>query len=171
MMIFYHGQHHGKLFKTLKLLSDFTVRFTESPPPDLDTEPQLMPDHVSESNVSASAGDSPLPHYYLSNRCSWLPRLWPNMTIRRVAPTRLAGHRMHDISEDVRGESSENEDEGPAEPASSSFPREIIQGLRIFDGTFFTGTLCDRVWPDSDRAIAHFVRVVRDTAATDSSPR
>ena len=91
------------------------------------------------------------------------------MTIRRVAPTRLAGHRMNDISEDVRGESSENEDEGPAEPASSSSPREIIQGLRIFDGTFFTGTLRDRVWPDSDRAIAHFVRV-RDTAATDCSP-
>jgi len=37
---------------------------------------------------------------------------------------------MHDISEDVQGESSENEDEGGAEPASSP-PREIIQGLRI----------------------------------------
>ena len=56
--------------KPLKLPSDFTVQFADSPPPDPDTEPQLTPDHVSKSNVSASAGDSPLPLYYPSNRCS-----------------------------------------------------------------------------------------------------
>ena len=36
---------------------------------------------------------------------------------------------MHGISEDVREESSENEDEEPEEPASSSPRRETIQGL------------------------------------------
>jgi hypothetical protein len=41
---------------------------------------------------------------------------------------------MHDISEDIRGESSENEEEEPTEPASSFPLREIIQGLRITTG-------------------------------------
>jgi hypothetical protein len=49
-------------------------------------------------------------------------------------PTRLGGHHMHDISEDVCGESSGNEGEGPAEPVSSSSPRKIIQGLLISTG-------------------------------------
>jgi hypothetical protein len=34
---------------------------------------------------------------------------------------------MHNISEDVRGESSENEDEGPAEPTSSSSPVKLYR--------------------------------------------
>jgi hypothetical protein len=46
-------------------------------------------------------------------------------------PTRPGGHRMHDISEDVRGESSESEDQALAERIPSSTPREFIQGLRI----------------------------------------
>lgn len=41
---------------------------------------------------------------------------------------------MHDISEDVREGSSENEDEEPDQPASSMHPRETIQGLRISTG-------------------------------------
>jgi len=52
----------------------------------------------------------------------------------RPPPTRPGGHRMHDISEDVREESSENEDEEPEEPASSSPRRETIQGLCISTG-------------------------------------
>jgi hypothetical protein len=121
------------VFKKLKsdLSSDFAARLTESPPPDLDTESQPTPDHVSESNVSASAGDSPV-----ATLLSIEPVL---ITTSPGAehdhpPTRLGGHRMHDISEDVCGESSENEGEGPVDPASSSSPREIIQGLRISTG-------------------------------------
>jgi len=52
----------------------------------------------------------------------------------RPPPTRPGGHRMHDISEDVREESSENEYEEPEEPASSSPRRETIQGLCISTG-------------------------------------
>ncbi|KAI0272295.1 hypothetical protein BC834DRAFT_840640 [Gloeopeniophorella convolvens] len=44
-------------------------------------------------------------------------------------PTRLGAHRMHDISEDVQGESDDNE--GEARATAPSPPREIIQGLRI----------------------------------------
>jgi hypothetical protein len=134
------------VFKNLKsdLSSDFAARFTESPSPDLDIEPQPTPDHVSESNVSASAGDSPV-----ATLLSIEPVL---MTTSPVAehdhpPTRLGGHRMHDISEDVRGESSENEDEGPAEPASSSSPREIIQGLRISTGPSSLGLFATESGP------------------------
>lgn len=42
-------------------------------------------------------------------------------------PTRPGSHRMHDISEEVRGE----EDGAPAEDRPPSPPREIVQGLRI----------------------------------------
>ena len=121
------------VFKNLKLESDLSssdvaARFTEGPPPNFDTEPQPTPDHVSESNVSASAEDPAA-----VSALSIEPVL---MTTSPVAehdrpPTRPGGHRMHDISEDVRGESSENEDQAPAEPVSSSTPREFIQGLRI----------------------------------------
>jgi len=119
------------VFKNLKpdlSSSDVAARLAESPPPNLDTEPQPTPDHVSESNVSASAEDpSVLPALSIE------PVL---MTTSPVAehdrpPTRPGGHRMHDISEDVRGESSESEDQAPDEPISSSTPREFIQGLRI----------------------------------------
>jgi hypothetical protein len=110
--------------------SDSAPQYTDSPPSMPDTELQPTPDHVSESNVSASGGDSPV-----VSALSIEPVL---MTTSPVGehdrpPTRPGGHRMHDISEDVRGESSENEDEKPAEPDSSSSPapREIIQGLRI----------------------------------------
>ena len=116
------------VFKNLKsklLSSDVAARLAESPPPNLDTEPQPTPDHVSES---ASAEDPSV-----VSALSIEPVL---MTTSPVAehdrpPTRPGGHRMHDISEDVRGESSENEDQAPAEPISSSTPREFIQGLRI----------------------------------------
>jgi hypothetical protein len=120
------------VFKDLKPdpSSDSAPQYTDSPPPMPDTELQPTPDHVSESNVSASGGDSPV-----VSALSIEPVL---MTTSPVGehdrpPTRPGGHRMHDISEDVRGESSENEDEKPAEPDSSSSPapREIIQGLRI----------------------------------------
>lgn len=120
------------VFKDLKPdpSSDSAPQYTDSPPPIPDTDLQPTPDHVSESNVSASGGDSPV-----VSALSIEPVL---MTTSPVGehdrpPTRPGGHRMHDISEDVRGESSENEDEKPAEPDSSSSPapREIIQGLRI----------------------------------------
>jgi hypothetical protein len=48
------------VFKNLKpdlSSSDVAARLAESLPPNLDTEPQPTPDHVSESNVSASAED------------------------------------------------------------------------------------------------------------------
>jgi hypothetical protein len=114
------------VFKNLKsdLSSDLAARFTESPPRDLDTEPQPTPDHVSESNVSASAGDSPV-----ATVLSIEPVLITTSPAAEYnhPPTRPGGHRMHDISEDVY----ENEDEGPAGPVSSSPPREIIQGICI----------------------------------------
>jgi hypothetical protein len=118
---------------TLVLPSELAGPRTESPH-NHDTEPQPTPDrpdHVSESNTSASAGDSPV-----VPTLSIEPVL---MTTSPVAeydhpPTRPGGHRMHDISEDVREGSSENEDEEPAQPASSMHPRETIQGLRISTG-------------------------------------
>ena len=120
-------------FNTLKLdlWSDLAVPHNESPPPILDTEPQPTPDHVSESNSSASSAVSPV-----VSTISIEPVL---LTTSPAAehdhpPTRPGGHRMHDISEDVRGESSENEEEEPTEHASSLPPREIIQGLRITTG-------------------------------------
>ena len=125
------------IFDTLKeaLLSDLAAPHNESPPPNPDSEPQPTPDHVSdhvsESNSSGSAGE-PL----VISALSIEPVL---MTTSPVAehdrpPTRPGGHRMHDISEDVREESSENEDEEPSERASSSPQREIIQGLCISTG-------------------------------------
>jgi hypothetical protein len=131
------------IFKSLKLdyLSDPGTRFTESPIHDFDTvtEPQPTPDHVSDSNVSVPAGDSPD-----ISALSIEPVL---MTTEPAAehdhpPTRHGGHRMHDISEDVREESDENEDgaTSTAEPVSSSPPpREIIQGLCISTGPALPG--------------------------------
>jgi hypothetical protein len=126
------------MFNTLKseLWSDLAAPHNESPPPDLDTEsqPTVTPDHVSESHSSASAGGSPV-----VSTLSIEPVLMTTMTASPVAehdhpPTRLGGHRMQDISEDVQEEPGENEDEAPAVPPSSSPPREIIQGLRISTG-------------------------------------
>ena len=121
------------IFNTLKeeLLSDPAAPHNESPPPNFDNEPQPTPDHVSESNSSASAGE-PL----IISALSIEPVL---MTTSPVAehdrpPTRPGGHRMHDISEDVREESSENEDEESEEPDSSPPRRETIQGLCISTG-------------------------------------
>ena len=125
------------IFKNLKLdhSSDPGTRFTESPIPDFDAEPQPTPDHVSESNVSVPAGGSPV-----ISTLSIEPVL---MTTSPTAehdhpPTRLGGHRMHDISEDVREESDENEDETTPEP---SLPpsQEIIQGLCISTGPALPG--------------------------------
>ena len=121
------------IFDTLKEehLSDPAAPHNESPPPNLDNEPQPTPDHVSESNSSPSAGE-PL----IISALSIEPVL---MTTSPVAehdrpPTRPGGHRMHDISEDVREESSENEDEESEEPDSSPPRRETIQGLCISTG-------------------------------------
>jgi len=114
-----------------ELLSNLASPHDVSPPPNLDPEPQPTPDYGSVSNSSASTGE-PLIISVLSIE----PVL---MTTSPVAehdrlPTRLGDHRMRDISEDVREESSENENEEPEEPASSSPRRETIQGLCISTG-------------------------------------
>ena len=129
------------IFKDLKLdhSSDPGTRLTESPDPDFNAEPQPTPDHVSESNVSVPAAGSPD-----VSTLSIEPVL---MTTSPAAehdhpPTRPGGHRMHDISEDVREESDENESEAAptAKPVSSSPPpREIIQGLCISTGPALPG--------------------------------
>jgi len=129
------------IFKDLKLehSSDPGTRFTESPVSDFDAETQPTPDHVSESNLSATAGSSPL-----VSALSIEPVL---VTTSPVAehdhtPTRPGGHRMHDISEDVLEESSENEDEGaPATECVSSSPpsREMKRGLCILTGPALPG--------------------------------
>src|SRR6267142_965274 len=124
------------IFNTLKseLWSDLAAPHNESPPPNLDTEPQPTPDHVSETHSSASAGESPV-----VSTLSIEPVLMTTMTASPVTehdhpPTRPGGHRMHDIFEDVQEEPNENEDEALAVPPPSSPPREIIQGLRISTG-------------------------------------
>jgi len=71
---------------------------------------------------------------------------------------------MHDISEDVREGSSENEDEEPAEPSSSP-PREIIQGLRISTGPAPPGLFAT----ESGRATA-LTRALSMSAATQQRP-
>ncbi|KAN0113685.1 hypothetical protein V8E52_007484 [Russula decolorans] len=129
------------IFKNLKLdhSSDPGAQFTESPIQEFDSESQPTPDHVSESNVSVPAGGSPD-----ISTLSIEPVL---MTTSPTAehdhpPTRPGGHRMHDISEDDREESDENEDGATptAEPVSSSPPpREIIQGLCISTGPALPG--------------------------------
>jgi hypothetical protein len=131
------------IFNTLEseLWSDLAAPHNESPPPNLDTEPQPTPDHVSETH-SASAGESPV-----ISTLSIEPVLMTTMTASPVAehdhpPTRPGGHRMQDISEDVQ-EEPENDDEAPAVPPSSP-PRDIIQGIRISTepappGLFATG--------------------------------
>jgi len=131
----------------------------ESPLPHPDTEPQPTPDHVSESNTSASAGDSEP----VVSTLSIEPVLITSSPVAEHdhPPTRPGGHRMHDISEDVREGSSENEDEEPAEPASSSPPREIIQGLRISTGPAPPGLFAT----ESGRASA-LSRAMSTTAAT-----
>jgi hypothetical protein len=116
-------------FNDLKLRSssDSAAQPIETHPPNLDPAPQQTPDHLSESNTSASAGDDPAVPLSIE----------PVLMAKSAAehdhpPTRPGGQRMQDISEDVHGESSENESEGrgeSAEPASP--PRDIIQGLRI----------------------------------------
>ncbi|KAF8493259.1 hypothetical protein F5888DRAFT_1855317 [Russula emetica] len=129
------------IFKNLKLdhSSDPGTRFTESPIQDFHAEPQPTPDHVSESNVSVPAGGSPD-----ISALSIEPVL---VTTSPTAehdhpPTRPGGHRMHDISEDVREESEQNEGDATptAEPVSSSPPpRGIIQGLCISTGPALPG--------------------------------
>jgi hypothetical protein len=129
------------IFSSLKLdhSSDPGTRFSESPIQEFDTGPQPTPDHVSESSVSVPAGGSPD-----ISALSIEPVL---VTTSPVAehdhpPTRPGGHRMHDISEDVREESDEHEGQATptAEPVSSSPPsREIIQGLCISTGPALPG--------------------------------
>jgi len=72
---------------------------------------------------------------------------------------------MHDISEDVREGSSENEDEEPADPASSSPPREVIQGLRISTGPAPPGLFAT----ESGRARA-LMRAMSMSSATQQQP-
>ncbi|KAH9013339.1 hypothetical protein EDB84DRAFT_1424117 [Lactarius hengduanensis] len=114
----------------LESLEDFVSSPTEDHPPVPDTtpHPQPAPDHASESNVSAPAEDSPG-----ISALTIEPVLMPSSPTGEHdhPPTRPGGHRMHDISEDVREESSENEDEELSEPAGPSLQRGIIQGLRI----------------------------------------
>ncbi|KAH9006700.1 hypothetical protein EDB83DRAFT_2462772 [Lactarius deliciosus] len=111
----------------LESLEDFVASPTKdhSPVPDPTPQPQPAPDHASESNVSAPAEESPSTPVLTIE-----PVLMPSSPTGEHdhPPTRPGGHRMHDISEDVREESSENEDEEPAEPSPQ---RGIIQGLRI----------------------------------------
>ena len=104
--------------------TDSAAQPAETRPPNPDTVPQPTADNVSESNTSASAGDDSV-----VSALSIEPVLMAT-TEHEHPPTRPGGHRMHDISEDVQGESSENDDEGGAEPTSLP-SREIIQGLRI----------------------------------------
>jgi hypothetical protein len=129
------------IFKNLKLdhSSDPGTRFTESPVQDFNAEPQPTPDHVSESNVSIPAGGSPD-----ISALSIEPVLLATSPTAEHdhPPTRPGGQRMHDISEDVREESDENEGEATPipEPVSSSpTPREVIQGLCISTGPALPG--------------------------------
>jgi len=119
-------------FSDFKLdsLPDFVASPAEYHPPVPDTTPQPQPtsDHTSESNVSAPAEDSPS-----ISTLTIEPVLMPSSpsTEHDHPPTRPGGQRMTDISEDVREESSENEDEEHSEPADYSPQRGTIQGLRI----------------------------------------
>jgi hypothetical protein len=120
------------IFNTLKseLWSDLAAPHTEAPPSN-PTEPQPTPDHVPES---ASPEESPV-----VSTLSIEPVLIATLTASPVVehdhpPTRLGGHRMHDISEDVQEESGENADEKLPVPTSFPPAREIIQGLRISTG-------------------------------------
>ena len=128
------------IFENLKLdhSSDPGTRLTESPDQDSNAEPQPSPDRVSESNLSVPAGGSPD-----ISTLSIEPVLMTTSPAEHDhPPTRPGGHRMHDISEDVREESDENEDEvrPTTEPVSSSPPpREIIQGLCISTGPALPG--------------------------------
>lgn len=118
------------IFKNLKLdhSSD-----SVSPVQDFDAGRQRTPDHGSESNVSVDEGFSDI------SALSIEPVLVTTSPAaeRDHPPTRPGGHRMHDIPEDVREESDEDEDEATptTEPVSSSpAPRETIQGLCISTG-------------------------------------
>jgi hypothetical protein len=112
-------------FKDFKFEDDsvFVSSPMEEYPPIL--EPQPTPDNVSESNVSAPADDTPS-----LSTLTIEPVLMPTAE-HDHPPTRPGGHRMHDISEEVQEESSENEDEELSEPTDPSPQRDIIQGLRI----------------------------------------
>ncbi|KAI9458312.1 hypothetical protein F5148DRAFT_1287426 [Russula earlei] len=133
-------------FKDLKLdpAPDLTVTHTEAPP-NLVSELQPIPDHVSESNTSASVGDSPLVSALALFIEPVLMTTSPEVE-HDHPPTRPGGQRMHDISEDVGEEgSSENEGE-PAGPAPSP-PREIIHGLRISTGPASPGLFATEIGP------------------------
>jgi hypothetical protein len=103
-------------------LPDFIASPVEDHPPVPDTAPQPQPasDNACESNVSAEDPPS-------ISTLTIEPVLMPPAE-HDHPPTRPGGHRMHDISEEVREESSENELSEPADPSPQ---REIIQGLRI----------------------------------------
>jgi hypothetical protein len=78
---------------------------------------------------------------------------------------------VHDISEDVREESSENEDEKPPEPTFPP-PREIIQGLSILTGPAPLGLFATESSGTNAHAIVSPFCVVRaPAAAVDSSPQ
>jgi hypothetical protein len=107
---------------------DSPEQLIEAHPPNPDATSQPTPDNVSESNTSASVGDDSVVSLSIE------PVLLSTSSAAEHdrPPTRPGGHRMHDISEDVQGESSENEGDrsgSGSEPTSSS--REIIQGLRF----------------------------------------
>ncbi|KAF8262001.1 hypothetical protein EI94DRAFT_1744677 [Lactarius quietus] len=108
-------------FKDCKLDTEFVASPAEEKPPVL--EPQPAPDNASESNVSAPGDESPNLSVLTIE-----PVLMPTAE-HDHPPTRPGGQRMHDISEDVREESSENDES--SEPADCSPQRDVIQGLRI----------------------------------------
>jgi hypothetical protein len=107
--------------------SDSAEQPIETHSPNPDAAPQQTPDNVSESNMSTSTGEDSVVSLSIE------PVLMATSAAEHDhPPTRPGGQRMHDISEDVQGESGENEGEVRdelVEPASPS--REIIQGLRI----------------------------------------
>ena len=110
------------VFEKLDSLSVFAASpiGEHTPIPDAAPQPPPASDTASEANISAENSPS-------ISTLTIEPVLIPTAE-HDHPPTRPGGHRMHDISEEVQEESSENEDEEPADP----FPqREIIQGLRI----------------------------------------
>jgi hypothetical protein len=112
-----------KDFKLDSLIPDFVASPIDVHHPPIPVPQPASGDHASES---ALAEDSPI-----LTTLTIEPVLMPTAE-HDHPPTRPGGHRMHDISEDVREESSENEDDDElSEPIDPSPQRDIIQGLRI----------------------------------------
>ena len=114
-----------KDFKLDSLLPDFVASPIDiHHPPVPEPQPSSFGDHASESAILTE--DSP----NLST-LTIEPVLMPTAE-HDHPPTRPGGHRMHDISEEVREESGEvEEDDELSELSEPSPQRDIIQGLRI----------------------------------------